>query len=79
MSMSDPAAKEFRLLPGEEHMSAPEEDAGHWVRVYQELIELCELMLTQRTLSLEDSQVQGRLRHYRSRLDHWQMERTRAL
>jgi hypothetical protein len=37
-------AEEFRLLPGEEHGLAPD-DAKHWVRVYHELIEFCELTL----------------------------------
>ena len=66
-----PDTEEFRSLPGEELGIAPD-DAGHWVRVYQELIEFCEVLLTRPELSLEQRHIQRRLTHYRSRLSHWQ-------
>jgi hypothetical protein len=65
-----PEAEEVRSLPGEELGIAPD-DARHWVRAYQELIEFCELLMTRPELSLEQRHVQRRLTHYRSRLGHW--------
>jgi hypothetical protein len=66
-----PEAEEVRSLPGEELGIAPA-DARHWVRVYQELIEFCELLMTRPELSLEQRHIQRRLTHYRLRLGHWQ-------
>jgi hypothetical protein len=66
-----PEAEEVRSLPGEELGIAPD-DARHWVRVYEELIEFCELLMTRPELSLEQRHIQRRLTQYRSRLGHWQ-------
>jgi hypothetical protein len=66
----EPAAEEFDLLPGEE-LAVPEADAQHWVKVYRELIEFCELMLSRPEQSLEAAQLHRRLTHYGRRLRHW--------
>jgi hypothetical protein len=68
--VSDPLAEEFCLLAGEEHSSASQ-DAQHWVRVYGELAEFCQLMLGRPELSLENGHLQRRLSHYHTRLEHW--------
>jgi hypothetical protein len=70
-------AEEIRSLPGEDLWIAPD-DAQHWVRVYQELVEFCELMLTRPELSLEEGHLERRLGHYHSRLRRWREERDRA-
>jgi hypothetical protein len=64
--------EEFDSLPGE-RSSAPE-DAQHWLSVYRELIEFCELMLSRPELSLEAGHLQRRIGHYRRRLVHWEEE-----
>jgi hypothetical protein len=69
--LMQPEAEEFRNLPGEERGIGPD-DARHWVRVYQELIEFCELMMTRPEQSLEERHLQRRLTYYRARLGHWQ-------
>jgi hypothetical protein len=71
-----PEAEESARLPGEEHGTAP--DAEHWVRVYRELIEFCELMLTRPEFNLEAGHIHRRLGHYRSRLSYWQGEQDPA-
>jgi hypothetical protein len=71
--VSEPEAHEFRLLPGEA-LSSPSLDAQHWVRVYAELVDFCELMLARSELSLEDAHLHRRLNHYRFRLQHWRAE-----
>jgi hypothetical protein len=75
--MSETAAEEFGLLPGEQQTSSPE-DAQHWITVYQELIEFCELMLTSPGQSLEAGHLRRRLIHYQWRLRCWQEELARA-
>jgi hypothetical protein len=74
----EPPVKEFRLLPGEEHSSAPNEDARHWVGVYLELVEFCELMLARPELALEDGHLRRRLGHYRAGLEAWQAAAVRS-
>ena len=69
--------EEFGLLPGEEYGLAPE-DARHWVRVYQELIEFCEVTLARPEWSVEGAHLHRRLCHYRKRLQRWQQELARA-
>ena len=71
-------AEEFDALPGDDGRWSPE-DGAHWIRVYQEVIEFCELMPRTPELSMEGGQLQRRLKHYRSRLEHWQQVRARAL
>ena len=66
------ASEEFSLLPGEEHASAPDQDAQHWVIVYSELIEFCELILTRPEQDLEAAHLRRRITHYRRRLRCWQ-------
>ncbi|MBJ7601255.1 MAG: hypothetical protein DLM67_23030 [Candidatus Nephthysia bennettiae] len=75
--MTQPEADEFGLLPGEEHGLALE-DARHWVRVYQELIEFCEVTLARPEWTLEAAHLQRRLTHYRRRLVRWQQEVAQA-
>jgi hypothetical protein len=70
-------AEEFGLLPGEEY-GLPRDDARHWVRVYQELIEFCELTLARPEWSVEGAHLNRRLCHYRLRLRHWQQEMART-
>lgn len=64
-------AEEFGLLPGEEDGQASD-DARHWVRVYQELIEFCELTLARAEWGVEAGHLNRRLCHYRARLRRWQ-------
>jgi hypothetical protein len=47
---------------------------GHWVKVYQELIEFCVVTLARPEWSLEAAHLQRRLTHYRRRLIRWQQE-----
>jgi hypothetical protein len=70
-------AEEFGLLPGEERGLVPD-DARHWVRVYRELIEFCEVTLARPEWSLEGAHLSRRLSHYRRRLRHWQEELAQA-
>jgi hypothetical protein len=70
--MSESAAEEYGLLPGEDRSLAPAEDARHWVIVYQELIEFCQLMLARSELNTEDGHLRRRLSHYHLRLRRWQ-------
>jgi hypothetical protein len=69
--MWEPAGEEFGLLPGEEQVSLPQADAEHWMKVYQELIEFCELMLRRPEQSLEAAHLRRRLSYYRRWLQHW--------
>jgi hypothetical protein len=75
--MTQTKADEFGLLPGEEHGLAMEE-ARHWVRVYQELIEFCEVTLARPEWTLEAAHLERRLTHYRRRLARWQHDVTQA-
>jgi hypothetical protein len=75
--MTQTKADEFGLLPGEEHSLAMEE-ARHWVRVYQELIEFCEVTLARPEWTLEAAHLERRLTHYRRRLARWQQDVTQA-
>jgi hypothetical protein len=70
--MEQPEVQSFDSLPGER--SPAPEDAPHWIQVYRELIEFCELMMSRPEVSLEAGHLQRRLCHYRERLRHWQEE-----
>jgi hypothetical protein len=81
-----------RLLPGENPESREQEDAAHWVRVYQELKETKETLAADLTAALERSGeaaraelesvdvvlIQFQLQRFRRRLRYWS-ERQREL
>lgn len=64
------------LLPGEQSDSPYPEDAEHWVRVYEELVSLCERMLegppsgraAGEAAQADRGLLEERMAHYRQRL-----------
>jgi hypothetical protein len=59
------------LLPGEDESAPRADDIEHWIKVYREMAEMCQLLLKQGTPEIPEPELEKRLRRFTRRLGFW--------